>query len=92
MLTVSHSSCIDQGKRTLTEAVLSVAAHCARGTSVAGEAVTAAGCVLSVENTVTRVVIDTSLLKLNNISNRGLRTAMPNWQSQDNLVRWWARG
>ncbi len=48
-------------------AVLSVAEHCARGTSKAGDAVAAVGYALNVERTVTRVVIDTSLSKLNSI-------------------------
>ena len=54
-------------RRRLTVAVLNVAEHCARGTSSAGDAEVAAGYVLNVERTVTKVAMDTSLSKLNSI-------------------------
>ena len=47
--------------------MLSVAAHCARGTSELGAAVVEIGKVLRVESTVTRVVMDNSLPKLSSI-------------------------
>ena len=73
---------------TLTVAVLKVAEHCAQGTSDTGDAVVAVGYVLSVDRTVTRVAIDTSLSKWSNIlSTWGPKSTRANYTGEKGVER-----